>query len=723
MSYAEYPELDAYQQRWNPTESSTITSILLAAGIGAFVLFKTSEVLGYPVWLWLHQFIDMSVSCLRLRAAPGQVSDAQSSDDDTTQPGGMFGNLFGLSPGNLLQKGVRGVANVFSTTPRDVPPGLGNMSNSCYQNSVIQGLASLPSLRHHLSKTISEHLSLTPDTTNGALFDMITKLNNPDNRGQHFWLRGKLKSMSVMEQQDAQEYYSKIVDALEEEVKKTCGAQKEVKDDEPSSNIPNPLQGQLAERLGCTSCGYSSLKHDPFNSITVPLGRNYSYDIRECLDEYCALEYIDGVECPKCTLLKTEKTLAPLAANNPAFQQKLSAVQGALEKEDFEDKTLINTLNIPRKNWIKTTKSKQAAIERAPKSLVLHIQRSSFDEMTGDIAKNRAHVSYPTVLDLGNWCLGSAPSGSQKPDMADDEWSRDPRVSMVPDARSQPKVDSPFQYRLRAAVTHRGRHSYGHYICYRPHPIPQPRETSEDLEDDSTEDSENTENTEFQDSSTEKSIDHTDDAEVLLPAEESIEAVQEPESEQWWRLSDDDVAAIPEAEAHQGDVFMLFYERIDELTPSPSQTDVIVPSSSLVEDAPLPPVTTVSYELMAVDEEAAKIALPFDDDELLDAAPAESSPSMPPTHIEPMQPQYPLQELPASTGQTQLDTEAETSDAESDDAPSTQLTSDYESEADIPTLPKFIPVPQISPHLMRTAGNTSNRGQGSRKSLPLVSAT
>jgi ubiquitin carboxyl-terminal hydrolase 1 len=720
MSYAEYPELEAYQQRWTTTESSTITSILLAAGIGAFVLFKTSEVLGYPVWLWLHQFIDMSVSCLRLRSAPGQVSDPRSGDDDTTQPGGMFGNLFGLSPGNLLQKGVRGVANVFSTTPRDVPPGLGNISNSCYQNSVIQGLASLPSLRDHLSKATSEHASLTPDTTNGALFDMIAKLNNPDNRGQHFWLRGNLKSMSVMEQQDAQEYYSKIVDALEEEVKKTSGAQKDAKDDETSNVIPNPLQGQLAERLGCTSCGYSSLKHDPFNSITVPLGRNYSYDIRECLDEYCALEYIDGVECPKCTLLKTEKTLTPLAANNPAFQQKLSAVQEALEKKDFEDKTLINTLNIPRRNWIKTTKSKQAAIERAPKSLVLHIQRSSFDEMTGDIAKNRAHVSYPTVLDLGNWCLGSAPSGSQKPDMTDDEWSRDPRVSMVPDARSQPKVDSPFQYRLRAAVTHRGRHSYGHYICYRPHPIPQPQQTSEDLDDASTEDSENPE---LQDSS-EKPTDHTDETEVLPPAEEGVEAVQEPQSEQWWRLSDDDVAAIPEAEAHQGDVFMLFYERIDEPMPSPSQAgDAVVQSSLLTEEAPLPPVATVSCELTAVDEEAAKIALPSDDEELLDAAPAEPPPSMPPTHIEPMQPRPQTQELPPSTRPTQPDTETETSDAESDDAPSTQLTSDYESEADIPTPPKFIPIPPISPHLMRTAGNTSNRGQDSRKSLPLVSAT
>ena len=148
----------------------------------------------------------------------------------------------------------------------------------------------------------------------------------------------------------------------------------------------NPLEGRLAQRVGCTSCGYSEgLTLIPFNCITVSLGKSYSYDVRECLDEYTTLEFIDGVECAKCTLLKLERTLSPLIAAKPEspLKARLDAVQEALGKEDFEDKTLLKTLNVPKKNWVQSTKSKQAVVARAPQSLVLHINRSSFNEYTG----------------------------------------------------------------------------------------------------------------------------------------------------------------------------------------------------------------------------------------------------------------------------------------------------------------------------------------------------
>jgi ubiquitin carboxyl-terminal hydrolase 1 len=756
MSCAEYPEFEEYQQRWSGISSdlgTTSISILLGAVIGAYILTRSLDFCGYPVWLRMHQLLDMSMDVLSLRRASSlsQPPDADSSDDETMQRGGMFGSLFGTSPGSLLQKGMRGVASAFSTGPSEVPPGLGNLSNSCYQNSVIQGLASLPSLRDYLSKTTSEHASLSPESTNGALFDIITKLNDPENKGSHFWIRGKLKSMSTWEQQDAQEYYSKILDALDEEVKKTASskrrssvswlevarslsdsrdtgddAQGESKDEaektgtspEQVKTTPNPLEGRLAQRVGCTTCGYSEgLTLIPFNCITVSLGRNYSYDIRECLDEYTTLEFIDGVECAKCTLLKMEKTMLPLVANNPdsPLKDKLVAVQSALEKEDFEDKTLLKTFNILKKNWVQSTKSKQAVVARPPQSLVLHVNRSSFNEHTGMPYKNTAGVNYPTVLDLGNWCLGSTPSDSKQPQQSEEEWPRDPRESML--AGGEPTTNSPFQYRLRAAVTHYGSHGNGHYVCYRPHPkpAPKPKESPEEPQTPTAEE------------------DDRNSEDLLAPAPEESETTQ---GEQWWRFSDDSVYAVSEDDAHQGNVFMLFYERIDDTVSTSQLTQTRAESSAVAEEAPLPPADMAAPSPITVDDEAVAVALPDDEDDLFDVIPPVDGPATSPEAIQP-----PLSiEEPA-----QQDPDTEMSEADSEDGGSTQVT-DYESEdgaptqalvahtshnfyrrppgstmsvteADMPTPPNSVPVPQ-----MRTAGHTATGGTDTQ-SLPLVSAT
>jgi ubiquitin carboxyl-terminal hydrolase 1 len=674
----------------------------------------------------------MAVRVLRLRDAPLDLSDTASPND--TMPrggGGLLSSMFGLNSESLLQRGVRGLTGALSSGPSNVPPGLGNISNSCYQNSVIQGLAALPSLHDYLSKLAIEHPSFTTETTNGALHDLISKLNNPANQGQNFWISGKLKSMSTFTQQDAQEYYSKILDELDTEVKKASSNKRRTSvswleatkslsglpaagEDEKESKagkagkageaeqappitgqlkiVPNPLDGLIAQRVGCTSCGYSEgLSLITFNCITVSLGAAPGYNIHECLDEYTKLEYIDGVECPKCTLLKLKKTLTLLATANPAspFEAKLKAVSEMVDDEKFDDNSLVKSLNIPKKNWVQSSKSKQIVIARAPKSLVLHVNRSVFDERTGAQYKNLAAVSYPRILDLGNWCLGSSPSGSGQPDMSLEEWPRQPTQSMLrkPHERS---ITSPFQYRLRAAVTHYGSHGNGHYVCYRPHA----RVT------------------------TESQGDHKDNYEELM-------------DEQWWRFSDESVRAIQQEQAHDGDVFMLFYERLDESSPSlPLEANRVAEMIPVTDDAPLPP-GDIQGNLAADDGTAAAVPLP-DDDDLFDLIPPESpvveqltighvvegdirsralacsTPSPQDLHATPME----------ASGQ---DAETDLSEAESEDAPSTQLTSDSEAEPTSPPTPK--PILRMPPHLMRTAGNAAVRGQENRQSLPLVSAT
>ena len=280
-------------------------------------------------------------------------------------------------------------------------------------------------------------------------------------------------------------------------------------------------------------------------------------------------------------------------------------------------------------------------------------------------------------------------------------------------------VNSPFQYQLRAAVTHYGSHGNGHYVCYRSHPRITPKsEDNEAIENPSVDD---------EDAQDEKEQRACDETTASAP------------SEQWWRFSDDSVYPVSEEEAHQGNVFMLFYERIDDSTPAPSQP-AQENATAIAEDAPLPPADVTAYTQISPDEEAISLALPEDDDDdLLDLIPASSpqdpgSPpqfGIPPTEATPDSSPITTPSSQPASSQTSASDSNDNDDMESNPAPSTQLTSDYESEANAyaPTPPKSVlssppPSSKVSPNTMRTAGNAaSGRGGRKRQSLPLVSAT
>lgn len=444
----------------------------------------------------------------------------------------------GLGGNAILQKlpsgdaiGMGGIMRRMSTSvvgskrpgvvTSDAPAGLGNWDNSCYQNSVLQALTSLGSLTEWLN------VSEPPDaqngsTTNASLQELVGKLRDPTNNGKHIWTPAKLKNMSSWQQQDAQEYFSKIMDELDKEAAKAAKAAKAMEEkhgletlvenegvekqpgkvEEERNSFPrNPLEGLVAQRVACTSCGFSEgFSMIPFNCLTVPLGTKFVYDLEECLDEYNKSEDIEGVECRSCTLLHAQKKLRQLelpAELRGQIAQRLKAIEDALENDDFSDKTLKQECQIPAKQFVSSTKRREATVGRAPRSLVVHINRSVFDEMTGMQRKNYAHVQYPLNLDLQRWML--------------------------------PADNTPTRYHLSAVVTHYGRHENGHYICYRKHPR----------------------------------MEITDDA--IEPDDEVYGAVKEG----WWRLSDEDVSPVTVYDVEQqGGVFMLFYERVDESDPS-----------------------------------------------------------------------------------------------------------------------------------------------------------
>ncbi|KAL4868050.1 hypothetical protein BDV12DRAFT_107693 [Aspergillus spectabilis] len=464
---------------------------------------------------------------------------------------------------------LSGLGTALLGTKDTIPPGLGNWDNSCYQNSIIQGLASLPSFAGFLQRNIDLLGKKASFSTHEALRGIIDRLNSADSHGQRLWTPSDLKSMSSWQQQDAQEYFSKVVDQIDHEVQqatrrqtrnlglKMAGPQEHVigatavqvdgatqGGSSEKQYFRNPLEGLLAQRVGCMQCGWTEgLSLLPFNCLTVPLGVSYEYDIRDCLDHYMNLEPIEGVECAKCTLLRvrdqlrnllhqiederkvsqtTEPTKVPDALRTSA-EQRLQAVEEALDETDFTDKTLSKKCHIPSKNRVSTTKSRQAVIARPPGCFVIHINRSVFDEHTGMLRKNYAAVKFPRVLDLSEWCLGGSYRGDVEQKI--ENWGTDPRVSMLPQPGAARDTFGR-RYELRAVVTHYGRHENGHYICYRKHPV---------------------------------------DVFPAHVSESVLEADGDKEkSERWYRLSDDDVQMVSEENVmSQGGAFMLFYEAVE----------------------------------------------------------------------------------------------------------------------------------------------------------------
>ena len=520
----------------------------------------------------------------RRKTKPG-ISQDHSQSRNFAAKSETMRHLLGLDAGSTLIKFQRprslsSLSSVFKPSQNDGLPGLGNWDNSCYQNSVLQGLASLHSVRAFLDQGVSSSSPNESAPTREALRTLIGKLNDPRNGGKRLWTPAELKSMSSWQQQDAQEYFSKILDEIEKETTRsakhkftTAGlldlgaldldapeitgtssarpvpAVEQIihksKNRQILGNLPeelasfvlrNPLEGLLAQRVGCLNCGYvEGLSLIPFNCLTLPLGKQWTYQIQSCLDNYTDLESINGVECSKCTLLKQRSQLErllspphpPIGDENAKLKPQISealmksastrlmAVNEALENDDFSENTLLKKCHVPTKSRVTTTKSRQAVIARAPKALVLHVNRSVFDEHSGMLSKNHANIRFPQHLDLSPWCLGGK---SQDYELETETWSVDPSKSMLSadEAEDGKSFYHQSSYRLQAVVTHYGRHENGHYICYRE----SPRHSSQELES---------------------------------------------EGSLWWRLSDDDVSQVSQDNVlAQGGVFMLFYERLEK---------------------------------------------------------------------------------------------------------------------------------------------------------------
>ncbi|KAK9365452.1 hypothetical protein V1509DRAFT_599319 [Lipomyces kononenkoae] len=442
--------------------------------------------------------------------------------------------------------------------------GLVNYGNTCFLNSVIQSLASIPTMTEMLadSSDACGDDDLKVSTILATLLSQLnTRLSNSHAHSPAALLDALHSPRWTMhtEQQDAHEFLLALLDAVRTErinysVNKyrqsisIAAAVHKLQHQPPSSPTKTdtpvilPFDGLLSTRVSCLTCNeMQSLRQQPFSSIELSLPPttmtstsssssfflhrfDSSTTIQSLLENYTAPEILDNVDCQRCSLMAAQTELDRLIVNAanmvqqgksaPEIVQILGARRNAIEQalshptvmdEDFEK------LKPPR--LVSTRKKRQVALARAPPALALHINRSEYDVRSGVAQKKNTRVEFPERVRMGKYFCSMASDGYD-----DDDNDNDEQRSVVGDS-----------YRLTSTVIHFGSHSFGHYVAYRR------------VGDD-----------------------------------------------QWIRASDRDVreATVDEVLA-QGNVVLLFYEREDDQEPQPDKDKKLAETISVAEDVML----------------------------------------------------------------------------------------------------------------------------------------
>jgi ubiquitin carboxyl-terminal hydrolase 1 len=397
-------------------------------------------------------------------------------------------HAFGQTPGGMVAR-VRqraaslvggGIGGSILSSGEGLVGGLWNVGNTCYQNSVLQAMASLSHLKPHLQ-------AMTPDdvnTASGALSELLATLNELSRTPRvqtpaAVIVRGSEASgWTFNEQQDAQEFFQNLTGSLEKEVARVLDRRREAQvvglegllqkeKDGENKTLPlrdkalqSPFEGLLAQRVGCLKCGYvESISLQPFTTLSLSLPSSYSTTLANCLRAFTEIEKIPEVDCDKCTLITVHSRLTDLFNSpklsdslRPTIETRIKAVEEALDDDNFTP--TIPGIKLNGAHKVSSTKTKHIMIARPPPVLVIHTNRSQFDMLTGIVGKNYAAVEFPAILDLAE--VGVVTSH--------EELCQDPgKPITAPLQKSGEEV----LYKLKAVVAHYGAHHNGHYVCYR----------------------------------------------------------------------------------------------------------------------------------------------------------------------------------------------------------------------------------------------------------------